>query len=103
MSKLNTQTYTPRAKKPGVFSRVNSLVSNTLSKSDNVVNELLTTTELGSKILTNTLEEMHNDSISDVLDSRVNTFEKLHECNERLKALGYEESIMDAKLILKRQ
>ena len=102
MSTPTTPTYTPRTKKPGIFSRANSLVTNTLAKSDSVVNELLTTTELGSKILTNTLEEMHNDSIADVLESRANTFEKLHECNERLKALGYDNDIMNAKLIINR-
>lgn len=101
-TKTNTQTYTPRVKQPGVFSRANSLISTVLNKSDSVVNEVLTSTELGTKILTNTLEEMHNDSISDVMESRMVTFQKLHECNEKLKELGYNESIMDAKLILKR-
>lgn len=84
--------------KQRIFSRASALVGTTLDKSESVVYEGLTSVEYGFKSLTNVAEEFHNDTISDIVESRVNVAEKKASARERLLALGYTEEAVEEML-----
>lgn len=90
------------AKKPGIFGRSIALAETALEKIESITYETLTTAEYGFKAITNITEEMHNDTMSDVLDSRMALQEKLVGYNERLKAMGRAEIDTDTLLISRR-
>lgn len=91
------------AKKLGIFGRANQLATTTLEKVESLTYETLQTLEYGSKAITNVMEEFHNDTLVDVIDSRVAVSEKIAEANNKLKALGYEGTIIDGMLVVDRR
>ena len=91
------------AKKERLFGKVNNLLTTTLDKTESVIYESLTTTEMTFKSLTNVVEEFHNETVSDVIDSRIATATKLSEARSKLKELGYEEDILTGMLQVNRR
>lgn len=87
--KLNIQRRT--MKKQRLIGRATNLVGTTIDKSESVLHESLTTIELTSKALTNAMEELQNDSIVDLMDSRLAVMQKASEVSEKMKTLGYSE------------
>ena len=75
--------------KQRIFSRATNLVGTTLDKAESVTYEGLTMVEMTAKSLTNTLEEFRNDSVNDLIDSRVSVMEKRKEAKIKLEELGY--------------
>lgn len=91
------------AKKLGLFGRANMLATTTVEKVESLTYETLQTIEYGSKALTNVMEEFHNDTLNDVIDSRLAVSIKLKEANDKLKALGYEDNIISGMLAVDRR
>lgn len=91
------------AQKQRIFSRANTLVTTTLDKTESVVYETLTTVEMTSKSLTNTVEEFHNDTIQDLIDSRLATMDKLAKAKQSLKDLGYSDEEIASTLSFARR
>jgi len=91
------------AKKERLFGKVNNLLTTTLDKTESVIYESLTTTEMAFKSVTNVVEEFHNETVSDVIDSRIATATKLSEARTKLKELGYEEDILAGMLQVNRR
>jgi len=89
--------------KERLFGKVGNLLTTTLDKTESVVYESLTTTEMGFKALTNVVEEFHNETVSDVIDSRIATAKKLAEARDTLQQLGYEDSILEGMLQINRR
>lgn len=91
------------AQKQRIFSRANTLVTTALDKTDSVVYETLTTVEMTSKSLTNTVEEFHNDTIQDLIESRLTTMDKLAKAKQSLKDLGYSDEEIASTLSFARR
>lgn len=91
------------AKKLGIFGRANMLATTAIEKAESLTYETLQTIEYGSKALTNVMEEFHNDTLNDVIDSRLAVTIKLKEANDKLKALGYEDNIISGMLTVDRR
>ena len=91
------------AKKQRLFGQAISLVGTTIEKAESVTYEVLTTIELGAKALTNIVEEMHNDSIVDLIDSRLAVAEKLTSAETRMKQLGYSPDLLNGMLCTDRR
>jgi hypothetical protein len=91
------------AKKERLFGKVNNLIGTTVDKTESVLYESLSTTEMVFKSLTNTMEEFHNETVSDVIDSRISTATKLQEAKEKLKELGYDDDILSGMLQINRR
>ena len=89
--------------KQRLFGQALSLVATTIDKAESVTYELLTTIELGAKSLTNIVEELHNDSIVDLIDSRLAVAEKLTIAEQRMKALGYSPDLLNGMLCTDRR
>lgn len=75
-----------------LFGSVIALAETTIEKTESVLYETLNSIEYGAKSLTNVMEEFHNDTMIDVLDSRLAVAEKLETCNSRLKTLGFSQA-----------
>ena len=91
------------AKKLGIFGRANMLATTTVEKIESLTYETLQTVEYGSKALTNVMEEFHNDTLNDVIDSRLAVSIKLKEAQAKLKELGYEDNIIKGILTVERR
>lgn len=87
----------------GIFGHINSTLVNTLDTIDSVVNETLTTAQFGFKTITNSMEETHNDSMQELMDSRVTTMTKLTEAKKKLTDLGYSDEQADSILNFNRR
>lgn len=90
-------------KKQRLFGQAISLVGTTIDKAESVTYELLTSVELGAKALTNIVEEMHNDSIVDLIDSRLAVAEKLTLAEQRMTKLGYSPDLLNGMLCTDRR
>lgn len=91
------------AKKLGIFGRANMLATTAIEKVESVTYETLQTIDYGSKALTNVMEEFHNDTLNDVIDSRLAVSIKLKEANDKLKELGYDANIIEGMLSVNRR
>ena len=49
------------------------------------------------------MEEFHNETVSDVIDSRISTATKLTEAKAKLKELGYDDDILAGMLQVNRR
>lgn len=90
-------------KKQRLFGRAISLVGTTIDKTESVAYELLSSVELGAKAMTNIIEEFHNESIVDLIDSRVAVAEKLNTAEQRMKQLGYSPDLLNGMLCTDRR
>lgn len=90
-------------KKQRIFGKAISLVGTTIDKTESVAFELLTSVELGAKAMTNIIEEFHNESIADLIDSRLAVAEKLTIAEARMKALGYSPDLLNGLLCTDRR
>ena len=89
--------------KQRLFGQAINLVGTTIDKAESVTYEVLTTVELGAKALTNIVEELHNDSILDLIDSRLAVAEKLTTAEARMKELGYSPDLLNGMLCTDRR
>lgn len=90
-------------RKQRLFGKAVSLVGTAIDKTESVAYELLTSVELGAKAMTNIIEEFHNESISDLIDSRLAVAEKLTIAEQRMKALGYSPDLLQGMLCTDRR
>lgn len=91
-------------KKLGIFGRANMLATTTLEKVESITYETLQTADYGFKSLTNVMEEFHNDTLVDVIDSRLAVSIKLKEAQTKLKELGYtDDNIISGMLTVERR
>lgn len=92
-----------KEKKPGIFARTTGMIGTTLGKTESVTYELLDTVESGTKILSTMAEELHNDSLEELVDSKVRLATAMAEARDTLKALGYTDMAIEATLKLKKE
>lgn len=72
-----------------LFGSAIALAETILEKSESVIYEGLSSIEYGAKAMTNVMEEFHNDTMLDALESRIAVANKLKTCNDTLTTLGF--------------
>jgi len=73
----------------GIFSRVNSLATTTLEETESTIYSGLKTVSSGMAVLPTTMEEIHNDTKEELLDSRLRLARKKSEIRKELLELGF--------------
>lgn len=86
-----------------LFGSAIQIVETGLVTAESVVYETLSTIEYGAKAITNVVEEFHNDTMSDLLDSRLSLATKLSTCNSKLKELGFNNASDEGVLSISRR
>ena len=86
-----------------LFGSVIALAETTIEKAESVVNEGLSSIEYGAKAMTNVIEEFHNDTMLDVLDSRLALANKLATVNQALTQLGFNNASDEGVLSISRR
>lgn len=86
----------------GLFKRTGRLLSTTLDKTESITYETLNAVDMGFQGLSNAVEEFRNESIEDLLDSRLNTTKKLVEVRAIAKELGLSDDEIQAMVTITR-
>lgn len=86
-----------------ILGKAGNLIGTTLDKSESVIYEGLTSIELGFQSLTNTMEEVHNDSIEDVINSRLRVATTLKRAQTEAKELGFTEEEIQTMFTIDRR
>ena len=82
----------------GIFSSANRLVTTTLRETESTVYSGLSTVSSGMAIMPTIMEELHNDSKEELVDSRLRLAIKKAEVRDTLKNLGYSNEAIEAIL-----
>lgn len=82
----------------GLIKRTSALLGNTLDRTDNTLNYGLMGVQNLAHTGANMSEEFRNDSIVDLLNSRVNIATAIAEHKAKLKTLGYSDEQCDVLL-----
>lgn len=89
--------------KQGFFKSTNKLVTTSVDSTEEVLYQGLTTISNTSKIIGNLGQEFLNDSLEDLIDSRVRLSKKLKQAEATLEEDGYEPEEIEAILNFQRK
>lgn len=89
--------------KQRIIGQVMDLGTTVVKSADTLIYETTQTIEFGSRTITNVMEELHNDSIGDLIDSRTNVALKLKEKTAELKEVGYTDEDIASMLNMNRR
>jgi len=84
------------ARKPGLIGRSTALVGTTLEETETTLKHGLRGVSRGMAILPDTMEEIHNGTREDLLDSKVSLAKRQSQARLELKELGFSDEAIEA-------
>ena len=84
------------ARKPGLIGRTTGLVGTTLEETETTLKHGLRAVSGGMAILPDTMQEIHNGTKEDLLDSKVSLAKRQAQARLELKELGFSDEAIEA-------